>query len=168
MSPMVGQLVCRVHGGSARQNRKAGERRTLLAEVQTWAAKLVKFDPEDKTPADDILMRQIRWSNQVTMAYAEAIDELQGNDLTQFGRDKEHLAALIEAWTIERGHLGKLVKIAIEAGIEQQRLDLEEKQASFVVQLIVTLLQSSQLGLSGQQVAAGKQVAARLLAAAPS
>jgi hypothetical protein len=70
---------------------------------------------------------------------------------------------LYEAWERERMNHAKLCKMAIDAGIEQKQLDIVEQQGSQIVQLLLTVLMSNELGLTSEQVIAGKVVAARVI-----
>ena len=67
------------------------------------------------------------------------------------------------AWTDERLNHAKLCKMALDAGIAQQAIDIIETQAGQIVQLMLSLLTSPRLNLSSEQIIEGRVVAAQVL-----
>lgn len=164
MVPLRGQNICKKHGGLQKSQRDAGARRAARADVAKWAAKLVRYDADSDMSPDEILLYQLRWSHQISIAYGEAVEALQSGGLTRFSRDgSEHLAALLDVWQSERVNAARCAKLAVDAGIDQRRVDLAERQAGVLVSVVVQVLTSASLGLSSEQVAVGKGVAAEVM-----
>jgi hypothetical protein len=74
----------------------------------------------------------------------------------------QRLNVLMQAWTEERLTQARLCKTALDAGIEQQQLDIIETQAAHVVQLMLSLLTSPRLNLTSEQIIEGRVVAAQV------
>lgn len=72
--PMRGQDVCRMHGGAARQNRAAGQRR--VAEQAAERAVRTLGLPVDITPTD-ALLEEVRWTAGHVAWLREKVQELR-------------------------------------------------------------------------------------------
>jgi DNA-directed RNA polymerase subunit F len=163
--PMHGQFVCSMHGGKSDYGRLHGEMRQAL----TMAQKLVAFDDDDEETIEEGLIREVRHSSQIAKAYALAISELKDQQLVQkTPRDGEKMSALVDAWTQERITHARLAKLALDAGIEQRKINLLEQEAEQVVYILVQVLESQELGLSRAQQLTGRTVAAQVMERLPA
>jgi hypothetical protein len=164
LRPRKGQFVCGFHGGAVKAALEVGKQRVALAEISKRASYLVAYDEDDPETPIDGLLREVRWSGQVARALGAVCDvDLTTDRLLTRTIAGERMNVLYEAWERERMNHAKLCKMAIDAGIEQKQLDIVEQQGSQIVQLLLTVLMSNELGLTSEQVIAGKVVAARVI-----
>jgi hypothetical protein len=159
---MPGQFVCYYHGGASDSGREKGEQR--LAALK--AKDLVMFDPNFDESPEEGLMREVLWSAQIAAAYGMAVAELDGMVVFSHGQG-EKMKALIDAWTAERKLHAQLCKLAMDAGIERKRLDVLEKQADVLVQILSAVLGDPRIGLTEEQVIEAKVVAVEAMRAIP-
>ena len=164
IAPLAGQLVCKMHGGKTPGAEEAGQTRQAIAQAMTLASRIVAYDGDDPETPEEGLLREVRWSGQVAKALGLACESLQDRDLIGRGvGGGEQLAVLMQAWANERVVHAKMCKLAIDAGIDQRRIDLAESQAGMVVAAMMSMLTSPRLGLSADQITEGKIVAAQVL-----
>jgi hypothetical protein len=72
----------------------------------------------------------------------------------------------MQAWSGERLNHAKLCKMALDAGIQRQQIDIIEMQAGQIVSAMLGLLMNPRLGLSSEQIIEGRVVAAEVLRSA--
>jgi hypothetical protein len=181
--PVRGGAVCWKHGGNARQVRAAANRRLIDEEARN--AVVTYGLPIDIDPADALLEevcrtaghvawleRQVRAlsPDQLVWGKAEEVEkgasEFPGTDTTQ--------KAAPNVWVVlyrdERQHLVAVCKAAIAADIDERRVRLAERQGALLAEVIRSLLEDPELGLSRRQQEVGRVVASRhlqVLSAAP-
>lgn len=168
--PMNGQLVCRMHGGQEPNALKAAKQRIAYQQVLNLSSQIVAYDGSDpETPAEGLL-REVSWSAQVAIALGEVCNALIENEqlTTSLGGQGHRLNGLMRAWSDERMNHAKLCKMALDAGVQQQQLDLVESRANQIVNVMLSLLSSPELKLSSDQIVEGRIVAARILRMASS
>jgi hypothetical protein len=168
--PMNGQLVCRMHGGQEPNALKAARQRIAYQQVLSFTSQIVAYDDSNpETPAEGLL-REVSWSAQVALALGEVCNAMVADEhLTTSSAGQGHrLHGLMQAWSDERMNHAKLCKMALDAGIQQQQLDLIESRANEIVKVVLSLLSSPELNLSSDQIVEGRIVAARILRMASS
>ncbi len=161
---MTGQLVCRMHGGQEPNAIKAARQRVAYQGVLSLASRIVAYDGNDpETPAEGLL-REVRWSAQVAKALADVVEGLRDEHLLAWSAGQgQRINALYEAWREERMNHARLCKLALDAGIAQQTLDIIETQAGIIVSTLTSVLTSPRLGLSSEQIIEGRVVAAEVI-----
>lgn len=164
--PMTSQNTCQTHGGRAPAAMRAAKKRTALTEARSIASRIVDYNPDfDESPAEGLL-REVRWSAQVAMALGMAIDSVvDDSGVVSITGQGVKINALIGEWTKERDLHAKLCKMALDAGIEQRRLDIVESQASQIVNAMLSLLTSPRLALTSEQIIEGRVVASEVIRA---
>ena len=170
MSPaMDGQLVCYVHGGNQKSGKAKAQKLIAQHEIRTRASKIVAYSELATATPEEGLLMEIRWSGQVAIALGEACEALIADEAltTKSAGAGMQLHALMNAWTKERISHARLCKLALDAGIQQRKLDLVEAQANHVVAAILATLMSPRLALTAEQVIEGRVVAAEIFRITP-
>src|ERR1017187_1185111 len=81
--PIKGAFVCRMHGGSITQTKRAATRRLALVEANSIASRIVAFDDQyDEGPAEGLL-REVRWSAQVALSLGDLVASLQDESVAR-------------------------------------------------------------------------------------
>lgn len=160
--PINGIDKCRMHCGMSGEKAKAKGQRNL---AQISIAELVStLESTDLPPADPtetmlfLIAREKReealWSAYVAGCTAE--DVLTG----------DHSYAVSVVGKI-RTQLAQHCKMALDAGIEQRRLDLQKEQATVVAQLLLSVIEDRAVDLTLQQRSGLRKSAARIMRALP-
>lgn len=130
--PMLGQRVCRMHGGSAPQSIAAAEER-VLAEGADAAVRKLWGGLEQATPVKDPVASMERLAGALEQLVDEAgrrVSELQhvagGKDLTQLRAEVTLLERAL-------GHLRGLLVDMARLGIAERHVELQQAQAEQVV-----------------------------------
>lgn len=147
---MLGQDVCGTHGGRAAQNRAAGERRqqqqAALRAVATYGL------PAEVDPHDALLEEvhrtagHVRWLGDL-VADIERGDLVWGMTREKDGGDDRGVTweAAPNIWLTlyqqERQHLVRVAKAAIDAGIDERRVQLAEQQGEAIVAVLRATLE---------------------------
>ncbi|MDT0435615.1 MULTISPECIES: hypothetical protein [Streptomyces] len=160
---LKGQTVCRVHGGAARQNRAAGERRVaeerLEADTRRALARLdVPAVENPLTALSQLAGQVIAWKD----ALADRVNELQQIRYTD---DKRAEQLRSEVALYERA-LDRCVNVLGTIGrlrIDERLAAISEQQATVVIGAIEAAL--AHAGVTGPEASAAKAVAARHLRA---
>ena len=154
---MHGQLVCKMHGGMAPQNRAAAADR-LAQEAARRAADTLAV-PIDTTPEQALLDEVKRAAGMVAFYQARIIevDETNRDDLV-WGKTKDDKSgefpgptyeAAPNVWLTlfnqERDRLVRVAAAAIKAGIEERRVKLAESEGVLVAAVIRRILDQLQL-----------------------
>jgi hypothetical protein len=155
--PMRGQERCRKHGGASPQARAAAVRR--LAEEQARQAVETYGLPLDVSPEDALLGEVRRTAGCV--AYLDAVLAEKGRDgLTQWvtvggedGGSYVRSSVWVDLHQRERAHLVAVCKAAIAAGIEERRVQLEERQGELVGELVRVAIAAAQVTPEQEQAA---------------
>lgn len=147
----AGVGYCRYHGGNAPGQRTQAAKRMAQYEGEQIALGM----EHDIDPAAALL-----WAVRMSAGMVEWLR--QQSDKTEYGftdRDKDagpdKIALLrgmwIELYGAERDRLAKTAKMAVDAGIAQRMVELEERQGRFVAEALGRTLQ--RLGLTPAQQA---------------
>lgn len=161
--PMHGATVCRMHGGSAPQVRSAAERRLAKARAGESAGELAELLEAYDTPTTlmDDMVEGVRLLGLKAKALHFLAGELQlepkvrvdveygerGAEYTTWANEnaalwgadhsgdaKPHvLVEMARVWTVD---WLKACKLALDAGIDQRRLELDQGQARQIANVI--------------------------------
>ncbi|MCX5285682.1 hypothetical protein [Streptomyces sp. NBC_00198] len=161
---LKGQTVCRVHGGSAPQNRAAGERRVTearLEEETRRALAILDVPPVDNplTALSELAGQVIAWKNRL----AERVNQLENIRYTD---DKRSEQLRSEVALYERA-MDRCVNVLGTIGrlrIDERLAAISEQQATTVIGAIEAAL--THAGVTGAEATAAKAVAARHLRSA--
>lgn len=161
-APVIGQAVCRMHGGSSPQAKSAAarrqEERAAVLAVETLGL------PRDISPTD-ALLEEVRWTAGHVQWLRAKVQDLQEDDL-EWQQTKETTGvnggttheAKPSIWyalyTNERAHLVKVTVAAITAGIEERRVRIAESQGALVADVIRRILAELQLTPGQQELVA--------------
>ncbi|MFD4968952.1 hypothetical protein [Streptomyces sp. NPDC058424] len=178
---MLGQNVCRFHGGAAPQSLRAAEQRVTeekaRALVETYGRKI-------DTTATEALLDEVQWTAGHVAWLRERVQEIEG--AAAAGADREHPLVWgvtreksggedfgtteeaapnvwLKLYQQERAHLVKVCAEAIKAGIEERRIKLAEQQGVLVAQAIRAIL--ADLNLTADQQAQVPEIVPRHLRA---
>lgn len=120
-----GYGACRYHGGNSPSLKKSA----VKAQVRDLAQEL-DMDPHDA------LLFTVRLAAGVVKWLRDKISELEDPDESQTAVDRAADAAVLqmymEQYGTERDRLAKAAKLAIDAGIDERRIALEEDQGEAI------------------------------------
>lgn len=125
---VAGSTVCRSHGGSAPQVRKAARRRLAVAEADK-ALRELEYEPVADPVAE---LADIAGQAKALMAWAGARVADLGNLLRSEG-EIEQLRAEVGVYERAMDRTAKLVEACARLGLEERRVQLEEDQADLAV-----------------------------------
>jgi hypothetical protein len=136
LAPRKGQRVCGSHGGRAPQNLAAAARRLEEKRVEHELGKLLvelEGEASDANPIE-VLLGAMRRASAMAAAVGWLTSELDPHDL--YGPDhlddaKPHV--LTEMYRTWNGESGRLAKLAIDAGVAERLVRLEEAQGEAMV-----------------------------------
>jgi uncharacterized protein YgfB (UPF0149 family) len=137
-SPARGQAVCRFHGGGSPQAKKAAARRLAAAAGE---AAVRKFGLDVSVHPGDALLSEVSRS--------AALVVWLGDQLAGMGDEDVTVSPEWQAWMQERQHLARVSKAALDAGVDERRVQLAESQAETLADVIRAVLDG--LGLSAEQ-----------------
>jgi hypothetical protein len=161
-----GLNVCRWHGGATQRARAAAQKRVAEAEAKEMIERRIG-QPLEIPPHEALLWCVFESAGNVEVLRIR-VQELQDTvSKTKLG--EEQLAATVRWYNEERDRLAKFAKLAIDAGVQERQVRLQERQAQAVVDFMTRVLDDPALGLTKEQRQIGRQVAGghlRVLAAA--
>lgn len=131
--PMVGQRVCRMHGGKAPQSQAAAEKRVVEAQARRVLGAV--WDP-DAAPVTDPIAALRSLSGRLEHA-ADVLGSMLGGD----GEACEHCGRAdvdldsppAVAWTRVLRELRQSLEGMARLGIEERQIQLEQERAQLVV-----------------------------------
>lgn len=161
--PMVGQTVCRMHGGATPVARQAAARRLAEQAAHAELARLSLTAAPDIDPAD-ALLRSIAASYSMCQhlrAIVETLpdDSLTEREYTEGGMRRVTAAEVDLLHTWETLH-ARVCLGALKAGIDERRIRLAEQQATTIVTVLRAAL--ADLGLDPGDHQVGETVARHL------
>lgn len=143
-----GTDVCATHGAGAPQVKAAGQRRreeaAARAAVETYGLP-VEIDPHDA------LLQEVHRTAGHVAWLGNIVRDLERDDLvwgttelaersgSEWGTahiEKSGPNVWLDLYQRERAHLVKVAKTAIDAGIDERRVQLAEQQGQLIVQVI--------------------------------
>lgn len=151
-----GGTVCRMHGGSASQVKQAGERNVALAEAERMLGRAgVDLDPLTH------LVDSLHHASQLVAVYGLLVSPLdEAGELLTEGQRLHPFQVHFER-AIERR--ARFAKLCVDAGVEQARVEIEERRAELVADVIRKVVDDPKLALSKKQRQTALQAAAALL-----
>jgi hypothetical protein len=145
---MVGQTVCRMHGGAAAQNRQAAERRQQEAQAE---AAVIAYGLPREVDAHTALLEEL-WRTAGHVAWLSLqVQQMQDHELHvrvgggEMSEPRQEAHIWIRLYQEERKHLAGVARDCIKAGIEERRIKLAEDQAELIATYTRALL--SELGI---------------------
>jgi len=148
-SPVPGGVRCGRHGGNSPKAKTAAEARIAEQELNHAIGTLGITDKYPDVDPAQALLQEIRISHAHVQWLRERVAEIEPNELvwgitkTEAGIgaqgpvDMTVQEAGFSTWyriyLTEREHFAKLTTMALKAGIEQRRIELEEQKAELVV-----------------------------------
>lgn len=123
----AGTGLCKLHGGSTQSGTKAAERQAQQGALERARKTFgIALDVEP----GDALLGLVRTSSGLCAWYSSRIEQLSGVTMG----DKSH--PLVAMFLDERKHLSAVAKAALDAGIAERRVRLEEEQGRLLVGLL--------------------------------
>lgn len=148
-SPIQGGVRCGRHGGNSPKAKAAAEQRIAQQELTQSVGTLGITDKYPDIDPAQALLQEIRISYAHVQWLRTKVSEVEPNELvwgitkTEVGIGAQgpvdmsvHEAGFNTWYRIyltEREHFAKLTTMALKAGIEQRRIELEEQKAELVV-----------------------------------
>lgn len=181
-----GGTVCRSHGGALAVVRRRAEARVAVERARLM---LPSFGlPADADPAEALLEEvgrtagAVRWlqaliaerdPESLVWLQAETVEErVEGGPVvaktSALRRYAADLHPWVRAWHLERDHLVKACKAAIQCGIAERQVRLAEAQGALVASAVRAALGDPEWALSSAQVDIGLRVVARHLRKLPT
>ena len=153
-APMNGATVCRVHGGTAPQVRRAAARRQQEARVLSIMERVAADMPEGIDPAH-LLMQQVVWTAVAARCWREKVQR-EVDDWTamvSYGVQGHRLEVdpRVKAWQEAEIAAGKMAKLAVDAGIQQKQVELMAETAAMVGTALRGAVYDADLGLTPEQ-----------------
>lgn len=168
---MKGQTVCQWHGGAAAQNKIAGLRRVVEAELNTQAAHLVGTPVENPlTELAGLAGRARAWMELMQDRVEQLLDATStetapdGDGIRYRAGAGEQLRAEVTLYERAMDRLGKFLADYGRLNIDERLSKIEEAKADVVLRAIDAAL--AHAGVTGTQATDAKRVAARHLRAA--
>ena len=160
-APMRGQTLCRVHGGKARRNQAAAERR--LAEADLEAQVTRQLAAQGIKPVDNPLEALAQLAGEVIALKDALADRVNALNEVRYeskaGGEQVRAEVALYERALDRCNtvLGNIAKLKID----ERLVRIKEMEAAIVVAAVKAALDHA--GISGQRYAEACQVAARHL-----
>lgn len=127
---VAGSTVCRSHGGSAPQVRRAAKRRLAIAEADKVLRDL-EYQPVDN-PLEELA--DIAGQAKSLMEWSAARVAELSNDLDyRDAKDVDQLKAVVGLYERAMDRAARLVEACARLGLDERRVALEEATAELVV-----------------------------------
>lgn len=157
-SPLKGQVVCRYHGGAARQAKAAAVRRQVEVEARQVLAEL------GVAPVEDPLAQLLKLAGEVLAwqrATAALVNGLEDGIRYRGANGAEQLRAEIALYERAMDRAVNVLSAIARLGIDERLVQVTEKQADAVVGALNAALAAA--GVSGEQAEQARRAAARHL-----
>lgn len=163
---VMGMAVCRTHGGSSPQAKSAAKRRLAMHSVGSLMDRYMHAGDQDPLEA---LLTELARSAVMVETLAAAVIELEmepeaGEAIygpNHSGDAVPHV--LVAMLNEERDRKARFAKMALDAGVEERRVRVAEKEAELIARVIKAVLDDPELGLAAPQRQLGYKAAARHL-----
>lgn len=153
---------CKFHLGATKSAGVAAAR----AEAEQYVENMRKLGQvEEGVSADDALLREVSRAEKAVEYFDEQVAQLKPDELTG-----AHATKMLWHWNDQRRILAQVSRIVVQAGIARRSIEIQEMQATAMMQAIMYVITAAELNLSPeQQVLARRMTAAKLreLAASP-
>lgn len=156
--PCIGQERCYLHGGATRQAKAAAVRRMAVEKARREVRKLGgQLDADPLTVLVDSV-REAWWNVAAYRVAIEGLDITVSNDGAvaipqsfddKGGRDPALAHILVDLYNQERDRAVRYAKIAVDAGVEERLVRVQEAQAAEAWNAVVAALDAA--GLSDDQ-----------------
>lgn len=156
---MVGTNVCKNHGGAAPQVRAAAARRLRLRNI---GALMDRVGHAAETDPLDALMTELHRASVMCEMYAVMANELPLDELERGGN------VLLHSLADERDRKTRYAKMAIDAGVAERVVRVQEAQAVMLAQILQSVFADEELGLLPDQRITARRIAAKHLRALPA
>ena len=154
-TPHVGEGCCKMHLGNTPRHLIKHERNAVIAEVRTLAERL--GEPE---PIGDPIVELYRLTGKIKQweeIATEKMSELE--DLTSFDRQGvERARAMLEVWERAVDRAASTYISLTKLGIMQHKAELEEQHAKLLYNIVTTVIESAEVGLTDDQVTKAKTI----------
>lgn len=139
----------------------AATRKRMVDEIRATARFGQMPIPADMSPVD-VLVDELKrsagfcfWIESQMAEWEDELVDLQTENLDDKGSMQiapNNKALWMDVWQRERQHLARVAKMCIDAGVDQRRVELAEKQASMMFMLINEALDMLKLSPEQQAV----------------
>jgi hypothetical protein len=151
-----GATVCRLHGGSAPQVRRAAERRLATQSALQWATERLEHDGvPDRTPLEH-LEAVLEQDARAFALWDAACSVLVEEGSTLLGKNR-HGEEQIHPYVLERNEAAKrwarTAKYALDAGVAERRVQIEQDKANLMATALRATL--ARLGLDATKTQQG-------------
>ncbi len=154
--PMVGALVCRMHGGAAGQVKRKAAVRVAEAKARTI------LDGHRVTPVTDPLTALMEVAGEV-VAFKDYLSERAGELASSADSDEER--ATLGAYERALDRCGRILVDMAKLNLDERMTRMAEGQAQMLGAVVLRVLASTELALSTAQLATARDaIATELLA----
>lgn len=142
-TPMKGQTICASHGGKAKQNLAAAERRQQEQEARKA---VVTYGLSQEIEPHKALLEELYRTRGHVCWLEQWIQDSNDIDLHQtvgggeFSQPRQVPSVWLELYQSERKHYAQLAIACIRAGIEERRIKLAEDQGALLARVINGIL----------------------------
>ncbi|MCP3426013.1 Mcm10/DnaG-type zinc finger protein [Rothia sp. AR01] len=155
-----GQTVCKYHGGNAKQNRAAGERRwqehrvrTALTNSRTEPAITAQSTIEDPlTEFKRLLIEVLSWKDELAAHVNDLKGELSSTDFK--GAEQAH--AIVEIYERSLDRAGKMLDMALKHKLWDRLAEIQEHEAEIMAGAVIRVFLA--LGLTGTRLDEAKAI----------
>lgn len=146
----VGIGRCKLHGGNTPSHRHASERAMAESAVETFGL------PREVDPRDALLEEVYRTAGAVDWLCTK-VRELDPSAVVwglteRTDEGEKHKAApniWYDMWAKERRHLTEVCRVALQAGVEERKVELAQQQGQLLAGVIQAIL--GELNLTSEQ-----------------
>jgi hypothetical protein len=157
---MLGQTVCRNHGGGAPAARAAGKRRVAAAKAKAVIGKL------DIAPVEDPFSAMQQLAGELLAIKDKFRDKVETLEQVRWRGDSEQLRAEVAVYSqLLRDCTAVLTSLA-RIGLDERMVRIKEAQADMIKKAIDGALRDA--GLEGAALAAARTGVARRLRVVPA
>ena len=153
-----GYGLCKHHMGNTPAGKIAGARAAVIGMAKVYG------EPRDIDPYDALLEEVQRSAGIVTWMDGK-IGELTDSDIMELTKEGYKPAVWIDIHRLERAHLARCCKMAIDAGIAERTMKLAEDQGRLLAAAITEIVASIPMSASAREKAPA--VIARVLRTIP-
>lgn len=136
-NPVTGMTVCRMHGGSSPQARKAANRRMARAAVERSLADVEVIPVGDPLEAlADLAAEAVAWKGHLADVVAELRDQYRFTDQ----KGSENLDARVALFERAMDRCHKFLSDWVRLGFEERKAQLDDARALLVRTVLIGVL----------------------------